>query len=418
MGFTITPRASYKPLGRQPFRPGQWQGYKAASKHTTYIQNNFFGSGYSTGMNYGNYGNYGSYCNHDNGMSKGMKWLLGLGVGTTLLGGILKMFGVGGNKETGATEQPQVKSETAINNDAIVARNTKPEKTEETPEEKGAVEKKPAEKEPENNGIKWNDIKNMTCRDNSGKTLDITGKLTLGDNGNPPKSFTITDQSSGNVYKFELTSAKDGDKPVYTCTSRNGQAASSDNQYTLETKADGTPELVQYENQDNYSTGLKFGSVANNGGGAEKTFSKTISINTSVGPTTVTVTANSQKELDEKVTAEEEKSKQWQGVTDSINGKTNNESAIPNAFSNPWSQFVTTNTNGNQANKPAEHNTKSTMDTIRQKYGFKDGDKFIVNKQIKADKSGFTYTLTVNGQTHKITMDEYKELQNASGIKG
>ena len=135
MGFTITPRASYKPLGRQPFRPGQWQGYKAASKHTTYIQNNFFGSGYSTGMNYGNYGNYGSYCNHDNGMSKGMKWLLGLGVGTTLLGGILKMFGVGGNKETGAAApaaQPAVNSEAAQNNDAIVARNIQPEKTEET----------------------------------------------------------------------------------------------------------------------------------------------------------------------------------------------------------------------------------------------------------------------------------------------
>lgn len=96
MGFTITPRASYKPLGRQPFRPGQWQGYKAASSHTTYIQNNFFGNSYNSGMNYGY--NYGNYCNHDDGgLSKGAKWLLGLGVGTTLLGGILKMFGVGSN---------------------------------------------------------------------------------------------------------------------------------------------------------------------------------------------------------------------------------------------------------------------------------------------------------------------------------
>lgn len=417
MSFSVTPRASYKPLGRQPFRPGQWSGYKAASKHTTYIQNNFFGSGYSTGMNYGNYGNYGSYCNHDDGgLSKGAKWLLGLGVGTTLLGGILKMFGVGGGKETGSAQpaaQPAVNSE-AVENDDIVARNTTPEKTEETPEEKGSVENPPAEEE--NSGIKWNDINSMTCRDNSGKTLDITGELTLGDNGNPPKSFTITDSSSGNVYKFELTSAKDGDKPVYTCVSRNGQATTTkDNAYTLETKEDGTPELVQHEGQGNYGDGLKFGSTVNNGGGAAKTFSKTITVNTSVGPTTVTVTANSQKELDEKVKAEEEKSQQWQGVTDHINGKeTTSSSAIPDAFSNPWANFVT----NSQTNQPATKITNKALDAIHQKYGFKDGDKFIVNKQIKSDKSGFTYTLRVNGQTHKISADEYKELQNASGIKG
>lgn len=103
IGIT-TPRASYKPLGRQPFRPGQWQGYKAGSSHTTYIQNNFFGNSYSTGMNYGY--NYGNYCNHDDGLSKGMKWLLGIGIGTTLLGGILKLFGVGANNEASGVSNP------------------------------------------------------------------------------------------------------------------------------------------------------------------------------------------------------------------------------------------------------------------------------------------------------------------------
>lgn len=103
IGIT-TPRASYKPLGRQPFRPGQWQGYKAGSSHTTYIQNNFFGNSYSSGMNYGY--NYGNYSNNDAGLSKGMKWLLGIGVGTTLLGGILKLFGVGSDKETAAITTP------------------------------------------------------------------------------------------------------------------------------------------------------------------------------------------------------------------------------------------------------------------------------------------------------------------------
>ena len=104
MSVHFTPRASYKPLGRQPFRPGQWQGARIGGNHTTYIQNNFFGS-YSTGMSGFNYGNYN--CNHDDGgMSKGMKWLLGLGAGATLLGGILKLFGVGGKEPATVEHEP------------------------------------------------------------------------------------------------------------------------------------------------------------------------------------------------------------------------------------------------------------------------------------------------------------------------
>lgn len=127
MSFGITPRASYKPLGRQPFRPGQWQGYKAGSSHTTYIQNNFFGSSYNSGMNYGY--NYGNYCNNDDGLSKGMKWMLGIGIGTTLLGGILKLFGVGGNDEaatitTKSTDNtkktPDPKSQTKVEDETDV----------------------------------------------------------------------------------------------------------------------------------------------------------------------------------------------------------------------------------------------------------------------------------------------------------
>lgn len=104
MSVHFTPRASYKPLGRQPFRPGQWQGARIGGKHTTYIQNNFFGS-YSTGMNSFNYGNY--TCHHDDGdLSKGAKWILGLGIGGTILGGILKLFGAGGKEPTKVEHEP------------------------------------------------------------------------------------------------------------------------------------------------------------------------------------------------------------------------------------------------------------------------------------------------------------------------
>lgn len=254
---SITPRASMRPLGRQPFRPGQWQGYKGASKNTTYIQNNFFGSGYNANMNYGNYN-----CNNcDNGGSnKFMNWMLGIGVGTTLLGGILKMFGVGGSDESGATdtepkkevkEEPLKEKAPALENKENV-KDQPPIKAEEEPKAEAQKEDK----------INWNDVTNMVCTDASGGPKPISGKLTLGDNGEPPKSFTITDSTSNNVYKYELQEAKDGEKPVYKCVSRNGQPTTSkDNAYTLETE-NGKPKLVQHKGQGNYGTGLKFGSVA------------------------------------------------------------------------------------------------------------------------------------------------------------
>lgn len=264
--MSVTLRPTSRPLGRQPFRPGQWQGAKIGTKHTTYIQNNFFGSGYGTGFNYGSYSNYGSYCNHDDGgMSKGMKWMLGLGVGTTLLGGILKLFGVGGKDEAGAVQeepnQPEIKQE-APNNDKVVKKaNTEVETPETVAEE--ITSGKPEEKT--DTGFNWNDLSNMVCRDASGKTQNISGSFNItqaGAEGEPPKEFTITDSSTGtpHTYTFELTGKSSDGKPVYTCKSMNGQTAQA-NQYTLEMN-DGKPELVQYSNQDNYSTGLKFGSIA------------------------------------------------------------------------------------------------------------------------------------------------------------
>lgn len=108
----IQPRASYSPIGRQPFRPGQWQGFKGVSRHTTYIQNNFFGSGYNSGMNF-NYGNYNTCCHNDNGGNKWLNILLGIGAGTTLLGGILDLFGIGKkDKADGAEPEKEVRQQT------------------------------------------------------------------------------------------------------------------------------------------------------------------------------------------------------------------------------------------------------------------------------------------------------------------
>lgn len=96
-------------IGRQPFRPGQWSRYQGHS-HKTYVQNNFyFGGGSIWGGGYGNYGNYYNQgCYGDTGMSKGAKWMLGIGGAATLLGTVLGFLGLGKkDKVDNQTEQVQ-----------------------------------------------------------------------------------------------------------------------------------------------------------------------------------------------------------------------------------------------------------------------------------------------------------------------
>ena len=104
----------------------------------------------------------------------------------------------------------------------------------------------------------------MVCRDASGKTQNISGNINItqkGAEGEAPKEFTITDNSSGtpHTYTYQLAGTSSDGKPLYNCVSMNGQPINGSAQYTLETKADGTPELVQYQNQANFGQGLKFG---------------------------------------------------------------------------------------------------------------------------------------------------------------
>lgn len=254
--------STMRPLNRQPFRPGQWQGVKLGSRNTTYIQNNFFGSSYGTGFNYGNYSNYGTYCNHDDGgMSKGMKWMLGIGLGTSLLGGILKLFGVGGKEETGAVESEPSSPQPPT----TPTEQESPRLEEQKPSSQPEVKPQGDDDGKEEAAFNWNTLSNMICRDASGKTQNIAGSFNItqaGAEGEPPQEFTITDTSSGtpHTYTYELTGKSSDGKPIYTCKSMNGMTAQA-NAYTLEMN-DGKPELVQYDGQDNYSTGLKFGSIA------------------------------------------------------------------------------------------------------------------------------------------------------------
>lgn len=107
----------------------------------------------------------------------------------------------------------------------------------------------------------------MVCRDSSGRTQDIRGRLKVlsDDFEKNPEAFTITDNSSGSDHKYLYRKAGVNDKgqPVYKCVSMNGNPITTDNQYTLQWTEDGSPELVQYSDQDNYGVGLRVGQKDN-----------------------------------------------------------------------------------------------------------------------------------------------------------
>lgn len=80
------------PIGRQPFRPGQWSRYQSSGSINIYhkeVHNNYGGI---FPMNYGMYGNYGYYGNYNPGLTAGEKWMLALGgigaIGGAILGAL------------------------------------------------------------------------------------------------------------------------------------------------------------------------------------------------------------------------------------------------------------------------------------------------------------------------------------------
>ena len=130
----------------------------------------------------------------------------------------------------------------------------------------------------QNNGVKnsannpelWGNFlgtdgeKTMVCRDASGRTEDISGKLRLLDEpkaGEDPQSFTITDSSSGSdhEYLYQKVGVDENGNALYKCVSMNGDPIISKNQYTLQWTDDNKPELVNAKGQDNHGEGLKVG---------------------------------------------------------------------------------------------------------------------------------------------------------------
>ena len=209
-------------------------------------------------------------------MKGGKKALIGLAIGTVLVGAAALL-----NKCSGDKSNTQTADETNQQNPAQPT-PTNPDQTPNTPEPtpnkpEQPTPNKPGEDKPtvppalpnEKKEGAWTSVQDdyeMLCRDASGRTRDIKGKLeiTSSEYDKNPEEFTITDNSSGSdhVYKYKKVGVNDKGQPIYKCISMNNADVITNNQYTLEWDNETSPKLIQHKSQDNYGIGLKFGQAS------------------------------------------------------------------------------------------------------------------------------------------------------------
>lgn len=240
-----------KPISYNPLRAGQFRGYGGCNvipSRTTIINNN--------NIFMGGYGNYN--CCQDTSLTTGEKWMLGLGVGTGLLGTILSLFGIGKNTEKGGVEpETTTQNQTSTPAETTTTTSTTPTTTSTSTPATAPTETEAPTTPEQNNSAKidYSFIKDgaqMTCTDLSGKTQDITGTLSqvTKDANGVPTSFVLTDSGSDNRYKYEVKIASDG-TITYNCVSKNETPVVGEHNYTLK---DG--KLVQ---EDSNYKGFGFG---------------------------------------------------------------------------------------------------------------------------------------------------------------
>lgn len=257
-----------RPMSRQAFRPGQWNGVRLGNNNNTYIQNNFYGP-QTTYRGWGDAWASYTYGPSDCGNAK-PSWLEWTGFGTALLGGLLNLFGAGKKKETpvvpeekGTTQPPdnsnyldQIKDLQDQVSDLQKQLADKDKVKEQEPPAAAKKEEPPKETTPDT--FNWNVAFNTDCRDvdanGNDKTQPIKGtvKVTQKDSeeNKAPKEFTIT-TASGNIYTFKKIEGSEGEDLKYVCTkctTRSGaaQAFTKGNIYRCE--MDGNrPVLRQHD---------------------------------------------------------------------------------------------------------------------------------------------------------------------------
>lgn len=292
---TNQPQMLSRPMSRQAFRPGEWNGVRVGGGNRTYIQNNFYGECHSyRGWDSGAWAAYEQPCcdcdqgNSSNSSNKvGVLGWVGLGVGA--LGGILGcIFGSkaketserGGVEEPDQPLQPKVPAQQdevdeldgkdqpvqpakTSQSQQVVA--PKPQVVAEQPKTAKdiAIAKQKADAQAINN-FDWNSGFETSVRDvkddDTNATEAILGKVNVTDKdykkGSAPKTFTITD--TGGVYTFEKVETKDG-TVKYKCTNQtsvgNKTAFTKGNVYTCEI-LNGKPVFKQHSWDEGGGKGL------------------------------------------------------------------------------------------------------------------------------------------------------------------
>ncbi len=200
-------------------------------------------------------------------MKGGKKALIGIAIGSVLIGAAALL-----NKCSGDKSNAQAADETNQQNQA----QPTPTNPDQTPTNPDQTPTKPGENKPtvppalpgEKKEGSWFAVKDdyeMLCRDASGRTRDIKGKLEItSEYDKNPEEFTITDNSSGSdhVYKYKKVGVNEQGQPIYKCISMNNADVITNNQYTLEWDNEISPKLIQHKSQDNYGIGLKFGQAS------------------------------------------------------------------------------------------------------------------------------------------------------------
>ena len=211
-------------------KAGQFRGMGRVNvfpSRTTIINNNIIGSGY---------GMYDSHQCCNNSTPKWMNWMMGIGIGSTLLGGILSMFGIGGGNqvegaggkepETRTEDEPSAKEkelEKKLQEVSAKAEQQAKEiaalKEAATQKEKAAVttHKDSAEETTTEADSKLKDGSIVRVRDEKlGAQADISGTVT----NNADGSISIKDRQNTYTYKQlgQKITYKGKEYPLYECT--------------------------------------------------------------------------------------------------------------------------------------------------------------------------------------------------------
>lgn len=270
-GIRNNPKQLSRPMSRQAFRPGQWNGARIGSRSTTYIQNNFYGPS-STYRGWGDaWASYDTMPSPPRNDSNKMSVLGWIGLGTGLLGGILSLFG--GKKDAAPAEQgaPENTAQSRAvteqpvqpqQSETVQPVQTQPVNNESTVKTTPVSQEAPEEEIPTVDNFNWNSGFETYAMDEAvnGKspTEEISGKINVTEkdqDGKAPKKFTLND--GGNTYTFEKIESADG-KVSYKCTGCTGgkeKTYTQGNIYNCN-MVGGKPVLIQPKNADGWGKGL------------------------------------------------------------------------------------------------------------------------------------------------------------------